>query len=478
MDLTNKLSIDELAKHQNSIKKIFFFRICGTGMGAAACLLREAGYDVSGCDYNFYPPMSAYLEKMNIETMPVEQATQEVLKDYDLIIVGNAVHRLSDQAKLIEESGVKFASFPAVLGALLLKERNVVGIAGTHGKTTTTFYLTQILEALGHKPGYLIGGVIDDRPSSFLGKDYFLIESDEYDSAYFEKFSKFQLYCINNLIVTSIEFDHADIYENIEQIQDQFRELYKKTDKVLIYNSTYPAAREIEKVYSGKAIFKYGANEEGPRLLSESAVGTEFELNCSGEVVTFKTNLLGLHNILNLSSCILFCLNEGVSIGKIKDVILNLRNVKRRQEIRGTYRGAIVIDDFAHHPRAIEMTLDGIKKQFPGKKIHAVVEPASATGRSDIFQKEFSECFTDADSVVIAKPKNPTSVTWAKQLDEKKLVADLSAKNINSTVAEDVEQLRSEIDKNVSNESILCIMSNGTCIGLWQSDFVGDINNV
>ncbi len=195
MNLANCLDYSGLKKIQATVKKVFFYRVCGTGMGAAACLLKEKGYLVEGGDSNFYPPMSTYLESTGIPLHKVDQITREFLKSFDLIVVGNVIPKGGADATLIEELGVKFVSFPTAIGALVLSDVNVVGIAGTHGKTTTTFFATQIFENIGADPGYLIGGVMEGRPSAKLGNGkYFFIESDEYDSAYFEKqFWKTQL---------------------------------------------------------------------------------------------------------------------------------------------------------------------------------------------------------------------------------------------------------------------------------------------
>jgi UDP-N-acetylmuramate: L-alanyl-gamma-D-glutamyl-meso-diaminopimelate ligase len=189
MNLENLLVDNELIEYlEKKVKKIFFYRICGTGMGAAACLLQEAGYEISGADLSFSPPMSTYLESTGIECLALDEMTDEKLNDYDLIIVGNSVPRHSDYAKQIERCGVKFTSFPEIIGKAILKNKKVIGVAGTHGKTTTTYFMTQMLEKLNQKPGYLIGGILDDAPPSRLGEKYFVIESDEYDSAYFKKF--------------------------------------------------------------------------------------------------------------------------------------------------------------------------------------------------------------------------------------------------------------------------------------------------
>ena len=478
MNLTNKLSANDLKANKNKIKKIFLYRVCGTGMGACACLLREKGYEVEGGDQNFYPPMSTYLESTGIPLHNLKDFDMNYLKEFDLIVVGNAVPRASEEARLIEEVGVSFSSFPTALGSLVLDDVNVVGLAGTHGKTTTTYLMTQVFEKLGFNPGYFIGGVIEGRNSSSLGDGkYFFIESDEYDSAYFEKISKFRLYSLDHMILTSLEFDHADIFNDIEDIKDEFRSVLKTFSGKIFYDTSYKASRELisehEDQLTKKSIYTYGDEEVKIKNVSEN--GTQFSVCFEHKYIEFNTNLVGKHNILNLSSVILFALSEGLGVDNIKKAVSDLSLVRRRQEIRGTYKNAIVIDDFAHHPRAVELTTDGIKSLYPDKLIKVVIEPNSATARSDIFQNEFSNALKIADYVIFAKPSRSSNVKGTKDLDGYKIIQSLKENNVQGKVVEDLLSLRAEIDNIVDDETILLVLSNGTCLGLWQSSFVDEL---
>jgi UDP-N-acetylmuramate: L-alanyl-gamma-D-glutamyl-meso-diaminopimelate ligase len=473
------LDIKTIKENANTFKKIYFFRVCGTGMGAAACLLREKGYEVEGGDYNFYPPMSDYLIETKIPLNDLNNYDKSKLNDFDLIVVGNVVPRNSEDAKFIESLDVPYCSFPAALGALVLSDINVVGIAGTHGKTTTTYYLTQILESLGEKPGYLVGGVIEGRPSALLGDGkYFVIESDEYDSAYFEKISKFRSYSINDLILTSLEYDHADIFDSVEDIKNEFRHLLKEIPGEIIYNSDYKAARELQLEFSDIDWTSYSEDIKKTSaidIIKSDENGTSFKLIVNDELMSFNTNLIGTHNLLNLSSCILFCQRKGFSIKDIQKSILNLKHVKRRQEIRGEYKGALVIDDFAHHPRSVGYTIEGIKTNYPGKKVIVVLEPNSATARSNIFQNEFAEALSHADEVIMAKASRNTTAKNAENLDYQKIVDSLLEMGKKSCFVTDLDALRKGIDEGLSGNSILLVLSNGTCLDLWKSDFVDQI---
>jgi UDP-N-acetylmuramate: L-alanyl-gamma-D-glutamyl-meso-diaminopimelate ligase len=480
MNLTHKQDFNGLKKFQKDIKKVFFYRVCGTGMGAAACLLKEKGYDVQGGDTNYYPPMSTYLESTGIPLFKLDQIDQAFLKTFDLIVVGNVIPNGGPDALMIEELGVKFASFPTAIGALVLSDVNVIGIAGTHGKTTTTFLATQVFEKLGTNPGYLIGGVMEERPSSRLGSGkYFFIESDEYDSAYFEKISKFRSYSLDNLILTSLEFDHADIFNSVEDIKDQFRAAMPHISKTMIISADYIASLELFSEFTDgdkNRWIKYGEKSEiGPKMLETNEFGSRFLLKFNKEELTFETNLIGRHNILNLSSVILYALTEGFKQPEIQAAIKHLQMVKRRQEVRGTYKGALIIDDFAHHPRAVELTLDGIITQYPKRKVHVIMEPNSATARSAIFQKEFTESLDKAASVIFTKPTRPTSVKNVGDLDIYKIIDSVKASGRPGCVVGNLAELTVEIEKLATPENLILILSNGTCLGLWESEFVKNL---
>lgn len=482
MDLTHLISQDDLIQRRHQIKKIFFYRICGAGMGPAAVLIKQAGFDVDGADSAYYPPMSTFLESTGIPLFKLEEATPEFLKQYDLIVVGNSVSGKSEAARMLEKVGVPFTSFPSALGSLVLKDKNVIGIAGTHGKTTTTFFMTQLLENLGQNPGYLVGGIIDGRDPAKLGDKYFAIESDEYDSAYFHKISKFRLYELKNMILTSLEFDHADIFSSVEKIEDEFRDVVPNMKSTLIFNEDYPSAMKLYKDYFGKnpaqKWFLYGEKSAlGPHEVKTFENGSEFKIKWKDEDITFKSSVVGGHNVLNLTSCLIYLLSEGFSVADIQKAALNIGMVKRRQEVRGKYKEMVVIDDFAHHPRAITVTLDAIRARFKNKKIITIFEPISATARSSIFQNEFRDSLALSDQVIIAKASIPTTALQGKDLDVDQLSREISQKGVPSICVTKLEELRAEIDKSNAPDSVLLVLSNRTCLGLWESSFVKELKS-
>jgi UDP-N-acetylmuramate: L-alanyl-gamma-D-glutamyl-meso-diaminopimelate ligase len=480
MNLENKMDFEELKNNKSEIKKIFFYRICGTGMGACACLLKQQGFDVEGGDNKFYPPMSDYLESTGIKTYNLSEMDPNYLKEFDLIVVGNVVPKNSDDAKIIEKCNTKFASFPSALGALILKDQNVVGIAGTHGKTTTTYFLTQMFAKMGLNPGYFIGGVMEEQPPSRLvSGNYFFIESDEYDSAYFEKISKFRLYCIKHLILTSLEFDHADIFENIEQIKDEFRHLLKDVEGHHIFCSDYLENNNLAKENSKKEIIMYGKDSSlGPMNIKVQNNKTFFDVVYNDKIISFETNIIGNHNIQNITSGILFALAENIDEQLIVDSVKTLNLVKRRQEVRGLYGKSIVIDDFAHHPKAVFVTIDAIKDMYPGKKIVVIMEPHSATARSSIFQEEFTSALKTANEVYVTTLPRATTAKGADDLDLDKMISELNNSGVSGNIIHDLPEMEEQLRKYKGQENIILVLSNGTCLGLWQSSFVDELEPI
>lgn len=479
MELTNLISQDDLIARRSQIKKVFFYRICGAGMGPAAVLVKQAGFQVEGADSAFYPPMSTFLETTGIPLFKLDQVTPDFLKQYDLIVVGNSVSGKAEAARMIEKTGVPFTSFPSALGSLVLKDKNVVGIAGTHGKTTTTYFMTQLLEKLHQNPGNLIGGIIEGRDPSMLGDKYFAIESDEYDSAYFHKISKFRLYELKHLILTSLEFDHADIFPNVEKIEDEFRDVIPKM-KTLIFNQEYPSAMKLYKDYHGKnpaqKWFLYGEGSQmGPHDVKTFENGSTFTVTWNGENISFKSTVVGQHNVLNLTSCLIFLLSEGFKVSDVQKAADEIGMVKRRQEVRGKYKGMIVIDDFAHHPRAITVTMDAIRARFKNKKIITVFEPISATARSSIFQNEFRDSLAASEKVIIAKAEIATTALGGTDLDSDKLTKEIAQKNHAAVCVSKLDDLRKAIDAFAEPDAVLLILSNRTCLGLWESSFVQEL---
>ncbi len=292
--------------------------------------------------------------------------------------------------------------------------------------------MTQILEKLGEECGYLIGGIINGRAPARAGNsNYFPIESDEYDSSYFQKYAKFRQYELDHMILTSLEFDHADIYNNVEEIEDEFGACLKDLSGSVVANDAYPSIRKLEAEFNSGNWTMYGEESPaGPKEIKTGKEGSSFTLYYNKEDIRFETNIVGVHNILNIAACALFALGEGFDKHKVVEALKELSLVKRRQEVRGLYRGAIVIDDFAHHPRAVTLTVDAIKAAYPEKEIVTVFEPVSATARSSLFQEEFAQSLMKSSKVILASNPLKTTVKDSKNLDCEKLAQDLIAQGI------------------------------------------------
>jgi UDP-N-acetylmuramate: L-alanyl-gamma-D-glutamyl-meso-diaminopimelate ligase len=340
--------------------------------------------------------------------------------------------------------------------------------------------MTQLLEKLGQDPGYLVGGIIEGREPAKLGGNYFVIESDEYDSAYFHKISKFRLYELKNMILTSLEYDHADIFSSVEKIEDEFRAVVPAMKGTLVFNQEYASCMKLYHDYFGKnpsqKWFLYGTGSDlGPHEMKTFENGSEFSIHWKGEKITFKSSVVGQHNVLNLTSCLIYLLSEGFSVSELKKAALEIGMVKRRQEVRGKYNAMTVIDDFAHHPRAITVTMDAIRARFKDKKIITIFEPISATARSSIFQSEFRDSLAASDKVIIAKASIPTTAIGGKDLDVDLLAREISDRGRPSVCVTTLPDLRKMIDQYSEKDAILLVLSNRTCLGLWESSFVQEL---
>lgn len=474
--LENMIDEEGLFRDSHKFKKVFFYRVCGMGMSFAAGLLMEKGYHVEGFDIGFAPPLGSILKDMGIKCY--ERVDGELLSSFDLIVVGNVVPRDSEDADLIESSGVPFCSFPALLGAFILREVNVVGICGTHGKTTTTYFAIQVFEALGEKPGYFVGGIIEGKRSYALGNGrYFFIEGDEYDSAYFHKESKFLSYHLSSMILTSLEFDHADIFSSLSDIQDQFRPAFVSLNDVICCQGFATIDQLVEESSGHKPqVFWYGG--ELLKIRKQTDQGSHFDLFWKGEYVSFKTNVTGGHNIENLSGVIVYALKEGFPVEQVRKAVESLERVKRRQEFKGLYRGAVMIDDFAHHPSAVKKVMEAVRICFPLRRVNVIFEPASATARSDIFQNEFAESLKGAYRVLLIDSGKLTTVKNRENIDSERFKNDvLSGDCVSFAVGDTLNDIVEFVEEYAGPEELFLVMSNGTCKGLWGSHFVDKLQS-
>ena len=390
--------------------KIHILGVCGTFMGGVAILAREAGFEVQGSDANVYPPMSTQLEEQGIELMQGYRA-EHLDPPPDQVVIGNAMSRGNPAVEYLLDQGLRYTSGPQWLAEHLLQERWVLAVAGTHGKTTTASMLAWILDAAGLKPGFLIGGVPNNfGVSARLGEaPFFVVEADEYDTAFFDKRSKFVHYHPRTLVLNNLEFDHADIFTDLAAIERQFHHLIRTvpgTGRLLVNaNDANLAAvldmgcwTPVETVSVGAFPGRWQA-----RALAED--GSRFAVlldgNSQGEVTW---NQLGAHNMHNALSAIAAARHAGVPVARCIEALCDFSGVKRRLEMRGEVNGVTVYDDFAHHPTAIATTLRGLRDNRRDARLLAVLEPRSNTMRMGVHRGELAASLAEADAVWLYQP--------------------------------------------------------------------------
>lgn len=454
-----------MKKHLN----IHILGICGTFMGSLAVLAKQLGHTVSGCDANVYPPMSTQLEQQGIKLLSGYDP-KHLQPHPDLVIIGNAMSRGNPCVEYVLNAGIDYTSGPQWLCDAVLKDRWVLAVAGTHGKTTTSTMLAWILDQAGLKPGFLIGGVPKNfSASADIGeKPFFVIEADEYDSAFFDKRSKFVHYRPRTAILNNLEFDHADIFDSVTDIQKQFHHLVRTVPaegKII-----YPAGdRYLQEVlqkgcWSEREDFALDKNGQAAwraALLAEdgSAFDVLFENKKQGTVHWQQT---GLHNVSNGLAAIAAARHAGVTPQHAIDALNTFSGVKRRMEKIYDSHHITVYDDFAHHPTAIKTTLEGLRKKAGNERIIAVIEPRSNTMRMGSHKAQLAESAEDADEVIWYQP---ASVDW----DLGAVVAESNNKSrVSCDINEIVSALSAYVNAGIEKPLHIVIMSNGGFGGIHQ----------
>jgi UDP-N-acetylmuramate: L-alanyl-gamma-D-glutamyl-meso-diaminopimelate ligase len=436
-------------------RRIHLVGVAGTGMGSFAGMLKAAGYEVTGSDENVYPPMSHQLEAWGIRALtPYAPGNLDEAKP-DLVIIGNVIRRVNPEATAVRERGLPSMSFPAALGSLFLKDRHSIVIAGTHGKTTTSALMGHVLAAAGREPTFLVGGVTKNYGGNYrLGKGpHFVVEGDEYDTAYFDKGPKFLHYQPKTVILTSIELDHADIYRDLAHYESSFEKLVDliPADGTLVVCSAWPNALRLAKRCKGRVI------EYASAPARFSSEGARFDPG-GGEVLL---PLGGRHNVENAMGVYAAARSLGLSHEEIATGFASFQGVKRRQEERGTVRGVLVIDDFAHHPTAVRETIAAVKGRYVGRRLVAVFEPRSNTSRRNLHQDEYARSFAGADRAFVKVPEKHDKIPEGEGLDVPLLARALTAGGINSHAGATVDGLVEQVAADAKAEDVVLVMSNG-----------------
>ena len=474
--------------------RVHFVAIGGTGMGSLAGLLKARGIDVTGSDKKLYPPMSTALADWGIvpeegfDPAHLEPSAARSGRAPDLVVIGNAVRADNPEARAAIESGVPYRSVSDALYELAIAHRHCITVSGTHGKTTTTNLAAQILLATGRDPSLLVGGISLDFEGSFRegAGEHFVVEGDEYDTAFFDKTPKFLHYHPDTLILTSVEFDHADIYRDLDHVKSAFRALVTQMEPEarIVAAVAHPGVADVISD-APCAVVGYGVERtvgEAPpeaadwwgRGLEATDRGLRFELEArgAGRSFTVESPLFGAHNAENIVAVIAALDGLGVSPEESIAALPAHRGVKRRQEVRGVAAGVTVIDDFAHHPTAVAGTIEAIAQRHPGSRVVALLEPRTNTSRRAIFQDDYVRALSTADRIAIAEVGDEPIYSNTGEVTEclsAAAVADaLCERGREAAALAEIDEIVDWVVRGRREGDVVLVMSNGAFGGIWE----------
>ncbi len=450
-----------------TVKTIHFIAICGTAMGALACMLKELGYTITGSDHKIYPPMSDFLKDKGIQ---ISEGFRGENLEYrpDLVVVGNAVSKNNPEVERMLALELNFCSMPQAICRFLAQGKHQVVVTGTHGKTTTSSMIAWLLFSAGLDPSFMIGGILKNFESNYrIGKgNITVLEGDEYDTAFFDKGPKFLHYQPSIAVVTSIEFDHADIFSDLDHIKTTFKRFFLQMEEsslLLGYDDDPIVTELIEK--SVCRIKRYGSKTNSSWRLGEIRLKppfTEFEvLKDDALFGTFRMQMVGGHNLLNALAAISVSATLGASPAVLIEGLEKFKGIKRRQEIRGIRNGITVIDDFAHHPTAVNETIKAVRSFYPDGRLFAIFEPRTNTSMRDIFQDVYPKVFDQADCVCIRKPPLLEKIPEDKRFSSQKLVSELRQRGLDAHYFEDTSAIIDFVIEIVQRGDVVLVMSNG-----------------
>ena len=457
----------------NTVEHIHLLGIAGSAMAPIAGMLKERGFQVTGSDVNVYPPASTLLDSLDISWN--EGFREENLQPApDLAVIGNAISRGNAEVEYILDRKIPYRSMPQLLEEYFIPGHTSIVVAGTHGKTTTTAMLAWIFHVAGRRPSFLIGGVapnFDDRSYGIGGGEEFIVEGDEYDSAFFDKAPKFLHYHPDELILTSLEYDHADIYPDLASIELQFRRLVNlvpRRGRIVIWGES-PELREI----AAKALCPvetFGLTPEcdwcaGDILWHDAA--TEFRVvHRGGEAGRVRMAAAGRHNVLDALAAIALARGRGIEWAAIERAFASFQSIRRRMEVKGEVNGVLVVEDFAHHPTAIRLTLEATRTHWPGRRIWAAIEPRSNTMRRRVFQDALPEALAAADCVVIGPVNRPQQLADDDRLSPEAIAESLSNRGRLAKAFSSASEIADYLAEQAKPGDLVMVMSNGSFDGL------------
>jgi UDP-N-acetylmuramate: L-alanyl-gamma-D-glutamyl-meso-diaminopimelate ligase len=451
---------------------IHFLGIGGTAMGAVAAMLKNQGYRVTGSDEQVYPPMSTFLEREGIDVRTGYDPRNLPLNKDAVIVVGNTIKRGNPEVEAVLDQKRLYLSLPEVLKNYFLRGKRNIVITGTHGKTTTSSITAWLLEKAVREPSFLIGGI----PENFGlgcrkgGGDFWVLEGDEYDTAFFDKRSKFLHYLPEVVVINNIEFDHADIYENLDAIKLSFQRLMTIVPQngLVIYNADVASKSLSQKI--GVTL-----TPENAASISSSGlvVLSQLELTSQGSAFTlwdqrFFLPMAGEINVRNAAMAIVAAHHVGVSLNEIAQGVATFKGVRRRQQLRGEVRGVFVIDDFGHHPTAIRHTIAAIRQQYPRARLWALFEPRSNTTRRAVFQNLLPEALAKADGVFVAQVAALHQIPVGERLDPERVVSDIKGAGVPAYYEPDADAIIARLLPLVDKGDVILILSNGGFGGIHE----------
>jgi len=457
---------------------IHLMGICGTAMASLAGMLKDLGFKVTGSDQNVYPPMSTQLQELGISIM--EGYKKENLEPRpDLVIVGNVISKHFPEAEALLASDVPYTSLPAALGKFAIGQGHSIVVAGTHGKTTTTSMMAWMAESSHLHPGFLIGGIPANFPRSFRApnlnpnqKHWFIIEGDEYDTAFFDKVPKFIHYRPKYVILTSIEFDHADIYDDLEQVKEAFVMLLTRIpeDGILVYKGDDKNIQSILSHCRSRKV-AFGLESGDYRAVQRQVIQgrNQFAVERKGErIADLALKMYGQHNTLNALAAFTLATELSWPETEVLQALASFTGVKRRQEIIGEPRGITVIEDFAHHPTSVGLTIDSLRELYPGRKVIAVFEPRSATSRRKIFQQDYINALKKADQVVLPPAYHKSKSTEENQFSSQEVIDSINNDGGHGIYCVNADAIVDELRKSAQPNDVILIMSNGGFDGIYS----------
>ena len=456
------------------LKHIHLIGICGTAMASLAGMLRERGFAITGSDTAVYPPMSDFLAGLGI---PVAQpyAEKNLAPRPDLVIVGNAISRGNPELERVLDERIPFQSLPQILYDEFLRGREPIVIAGTHGKTTTTSMLAWIFHATGRRPSFLVGGIAENFATSFRldAGGQFIIEGDEYDTAFFDKGPKFLHYFPDAVVLTSVEFDHADIYKDLDAVKVAFKRLVNlvpRRGRIVAWDGSPNVDECVARAFC--PVERYGFGEKSQWRIVDASYDTErtsWSLLCAGqEWAQLEFALAGEYNVLNATAAAAMAAGFGIEPRQIAEALRGFQSVKRRLEVRAEIAGITIIDDFAHHPTAIAQTLQALRPRYPGRRLWAVLEPRSNTLRRNVLQGALAESLALADRVVLASIFKPEAIPEGERLNADAVVADINRRGIPARQLADADAIVAAIVPELRAGDVVAILSNGGFGGIYE----------